>query len=138
MPIYTCTVRSGDLSPEQKATLAREITGVHCEVTGAPALFVHVFYNEVAPGDGFVGGKPFSTNAITGLIRAGRSPDDKARLLFGISDAWSRVTGRSEREVMVAVQDVPAKNIVEDGVLLPEPGEEAAWLADHGLATSAP
>lgn len=138
MPLYTCIVRPGDLSPEQKAALAGEITRIHCDVTGAPALFVHVFFNEVTPGNGFLGGKPLSSNAITGLIRAGRSPEDKARLLFGLSDAWSRVTGRGEREVMVAVQDVPAKNIVEDGVLLPEPGEEAGWLAEHGMASSTP
>lgn len=134
MPVYTCHVRPGDLTAEVKAVIAREITRIHCEVTGAPPAFVQVFFREITPGDGYVGGEPFSQATITGLIRAGRSPADKAKLLFGISGAWSRITGQAEKDVFVAVQDVPAKNIVEDGALLPEPGEEEVWLAEHGAA----
>lgn len=134
MPVYTCNVRPGDLTAELKAEIAREITRIHCEVTGAPTAFVQVFFREVPTGDGYVGGKPFTQATITGLIRAGRSQDDKSKLLFGISGAWSRITGQAEKDVFVAVQDVPAKNMVEDGALLPEAGEEEVWLAEHGLA----
>ena len=44
------------------------------------------------------------------------------------------VTGRERAEVGVATVDVPSKWIMEGGELLPEPGEEAAWLAKHGSA----
>jgi phenylpyruvate tautomerase PptA (4-oxalocrotonate tautomerase family) len=135
MPLYTCIARSGDLSPEQKAVLAGEITRVHADVTGAPRSFVQVFFREVAPGDGFVGGAPFAQASIVGLIRAGRTQEDKAKLLLSISQSWCQVTGQDEREVFIGVVDVPAKNIMEDGALLPEPGEEEAWVAEHGRAT---
>ena len=134
MPLYTCLVRPGDLSPQQRAILAEEITRIHAEVTGAPRCFVQVFFREVAPGDGFVGGEPFAQASIVGLIRAGRSQEDKAKLLFSISQSWCQVTGHDERELFVGVVDVPAKNMMEDGDLLPEPGEEEAWLLEHGLA----
>lgn len=134
MPVYTCVVRPDDLAGEQKAMIAREITRIHCDVTGAPPVFVQVFFREIAPGDGFVGGEPFAKSTIVGLIRAGRSPAAKEKLLFGISEAWCAVTGQAAKNVFVAVVDLPAKNILEDGVLLPEPGEEQEWLAARGLA----
>ena len=134
MPIYTCSAPSGELTGEQKAAIAAEITRIHCEVTGAPAAFVHVFFHDLAPGNAFISGRPFDGRAaVVGLIRAGRSDEDKARILFGISAAWHAVTGLDEKKIVVGVEDVPAKNIVEDGALLPEPGEEEAWLAAHGL-----
>ncbi|MGH9038375.1 MAG: tautomerase family protein [Acidimicrobiia bacterium] len=60
MPVYTCNVRPGDMTAELKAEIAREITRIHCDVTGAPTAFVQVFFREVLPGDGYVGGEPFA------------------------------------------------------------------------------
>jgi phenylpyruvate tautomerase PptA (4-oxalocrotonate tautomerase family) len=134
MPIYRCTVPQASVTSEQKAEIAREITRIHCELTsGTPAGFVHVIFEEVQSGNRFSGGEPSSKALIVGRIRAGRSGEVKAKLLLGISEAWKRVTGQPERDILVAVQDVPARDVVEGGWVLPEPGQEDAWLSEHGL-----
>jgi phenylpyruvate tautomerase PptA (4-oxalocrotonate tautomerase family) len=123
------------VSPEQKAAIAGEITRIHCGLNpGTPTGFVHVIFTDVAPGDGFVGGEISTKSVIIGLIRAGRSREIKTGLLLGISEAWQKITGQAEEDIVVGLQDIPAKDVVEGGLILPEPGEEEAWLAEHGLS----
>jgi phenylpyruvate tautomerase PptA (4-oxalocrotonate tautomerase family) len=136
MPVYRCTIAQASVTAEQKAEIAQEITRIHCELTTVPktaASFVHVIFEEVPPGNGFSGGEPSSKALIVGQIRAGRSGEVKTKLLLAISELWNRVTGKSPDDILVAVQDVPARDMVEGGVILPDPGQEEAWLAEHGL-----
>ena len=44
MPLYICTAQPGAIPDEAKGAIAREVTRVHCEVTGAPPTFVHCFF----------------------------------------------------------------------------------------------
>lgn len=44
MPIYQCAAPR-----EWKARVAAAITDAHVEATGAPRVFVHVFFNEMPP-----------------------------------------------------------------------------------------
>jgi hypothetical protein len=66
--------------------MAREITRVHNEVTGATLYFAQVIFHEVAAGNYFVGGKPLTDDQIFlhGQIRAGRSAIDRKRLLLSL------------------------------------------------------
>ena len=134
MPVYTCTTTQGLLRPDQKTDIAREITRIHCELTGAPADFVHVLFQEMAPGDAFVGGEPMTRSIVRGLVRAGRPLELKARMLADLSAAWGKVSGQAPHDIFVALEDVPASHVIEAGRILPEPGEEEAWLAAQGLA----
>jgi hypothetical protein len=45
--------------------------------------------------------------------------------------AGSRVTGLAVEEVLVVIQSSPAHAAVEGGRVLPEPGQEAAWVAGN-------
>ena len=58
MPTYTVTTLEGCLDGEKRSTIAREITRVHNEATGAPTYFAQVIFIEIAPGKYFVGGMP--------------------------------------------------------------------------------
>ena len=127
MPLYRCTVAEGLTSFEQRSLISKEITRIHCEITGAPPEFVHAFFAEDAEGRLPDGQQAF----VLGSIRAGRTPEQKRQLASDMRRAIAKIVGRTEAEVTVVTADVPARWIMEGGDILPEPGEEAAWLARH-------
>lgn len=127
MPLYRCHVAPGLTSQGQRALVAKELTRIHCEVTGAPPSFVHVFFQEDTHGRLPAGAKVF----VLGSIRAGRTPEQKSRLVSEMRRATATATGVREDEVSVVTADLPARWVMEGGAVLPEPGEEEAWLAEH-------
>ncbi len=128
MPLYRCAVAEGATSLDQRARIAQAITDIHCEITGAPPTFVHAFFNEVAEAE-----LPDGKQALVfGSIRAGRTPEQQARLASDMARDIGTILGCSAADVLVATVDVPARWIMEGGAILPEPGEEAEWLAKHG------
>ncbi|MFH9350850.1 tautomerase family protein [Kitasatospora sp. NPDC017646] len=130
MPVYQVSAPGNSLSPEDKHRIAEAITGIHVEVTAAPAEFVNTYFDSVAPGDHFVAGEPATDGVmVIGHIREGRSDADKQRLLVRIAESVAEVTGRPVARVAVIVRDVPSRYIFEGGRIMPEPGQEAAWLA---------
>ena len=131
MPTYICTAPTGQLSTFQKAGIAKEITRVHSEVTGAPGFFAQVIFNEVPEGNYFLGGAPLHSSHIFvhGNIRAGRGAQEKLRLLTTLVDVIAHAAGLPKRHVWVYIEDLPARQLAEYGLVLPEPGEEEAWKA---------
>lgn len=130
MPAYTVTVPHGRLSSQQKQLMASGITRVHCAITGAPAYFVQVIFNEVAEGNYYRGGRALqgSDNVyLHGRIRAGRDAATKERLLVELMQIVSAAAQLEAHCVQVYLVEVPARQIIEFGQILPLPGEEAAW-----------
>ncbi len=127
MPLYRCTVAEGLTTLEQRSLIAKEITRIHCETTGALPGFVHAFFAEDTRGR-----LPAGKQAVVlGSIRAGRTAEQKEQLVSEMRSAIASILGRNEDEVLVATVDVPARWVMEGGHLLPEPGEEEEWLARH-------
>jgi phenylpyruvate tautomerase PptA (4-oxalocrotonate tautomerase family) len=52
MPLYTLTTQDGALNSDVKAKLAMELTTLHSEFAGVPKHWVHVVFQEYAPGGG--------------------------------------------------------------------------------------
>lgn len=131
MPTYTLSAPMDRLTPEQKARLAAEITRVHHEVTGAATFFAQVIVHEVRAGGYFVGAKPLAGEQLFlhGQIRAGRSAPDRTRLLLALRDVVAAAAGAERSSVWVYLVDLPARDMVEYGHVLPEPGDEATWMA---------
>ena len=131
MPTYTLTAPMGRITPEQKALCASGITRVHTEVTGAASFFAQVIVHEVPTGNYFLGGRPLAGDQLFlhGQIRAGRSALDRKRLLLALRDVVATAADAATRQVWVYLVDLPACDMVEYGHVLPEPGDEAAWLA---------
>ena len=127
MPLYRCTSREGLSSEEQRAHIAKEVVRVHCGVTGAPASFVHAFFSE-APASELPAGK---SAFMLGSIRWGRTDEQKAEIVSDLSKALAETLGCALDDVGVVTADVPSTWNMEGGELLPEPGEEEAWLARH-------
>jgi phenylpyruvate tautomerase PptA (4-oxalocrotonate tautomerase family) len=93
MPTYVCTAREGQLSPDQKSRIAAEVTRIHSEVTGAPKFFAQVIFEEVKPGNHFMGGVPlvhdqlYDQIFVYGRVRAGRSIQEKLKMIKLMADA---------------------------------------------------
>jgi len=127
MPLYRCTIAEGLTTYEQRLGIAKEITTIHCEVTGAPPLFVHAFFIEDREGV-----MADSMRAIVvGSIRAGRTDQQKERIVSHIKEAFARICAVGADQMLVALIDVPARWVMEGGAIMPEPGEESAWLEKH-------
>ena len=130
MPTYFCTTLEGRLTAGQKSKIASEVTRVHCEVTGAPSFFAQVIFEEVKPGDYFIGGAPLKHDQIFvyGHIRSGRAAVDKSRMI----NQMAKAVGEAARvengwSVWVYVAELPARQMIEFGHLLPEAGDEEMW-----------
>jgi phenylpyruvate tautomerase PptA (4-oxalocrotonate tautomerase family) len=132
MPTYTVYSPKGQLTGEQRATIARGITGTHTAATGAQGFFAQVIFNEVETGTWFMGGKPLGTGQVylCGHIRGGRPAAMKARLLEGLRDVLIEGAKVPRHSVWCYLVELPPSHMIEYGHVLPEPGSESQWLAD--------
>jgi phenylpyruvate tautomerase PptA (4-oxalocrotonate tautomerase family) len=130
MPTYTVTTLAGRLEAQQKATIAKEITRIHHEVTGAPSFFAQVLFHELAPGNAFIGGVPLATDQIFvhGQIRDGRTAEQKTRLIESLLDAIAVAARTSKFHVWVYILDLVPTQMAEFGHILPLSGKERDWM----------
>ena len=133
MPLYLCNAAKGAISDDAKPKIAADITRIHCDVTGAPPQFVHAFFVEedVAPP---LDGK---SAVLFGSIRANRTDAQKAQIINEMRQSISTHAGIDFDTVGMMTTDVPASWAFEGGEVMPEPGEEAAWLARHRQPSAA-
>ena len=120
MPLYTVTAQTGALSNTGKADLAAKLTTLHCEFSGVPPNWVHVVFQDYDVGSGFSAGAPAATAALTLLIRTGRSPEYKRRLLKGLWDLLQQATGAPDDQIVIGIQEVPASQAMEMGQIMPD------------------
>lgn len=129
MPTYTCTAAAGLLDAARKGAIARAVTRAHCEVTGAPTYFAQVVFQDVAPGDLFIGGALLEHDHVFvyGRIRAGRSTDVRDALIRRLVADVAAAAGVDPFGVWAYLLELPPAAMVEFGHVLPEAGGEAAW-----------
>lgn len=127
MPIYTCTTAAA-LSAGTKASLAGEITRIHSTVNHVPGAYVNVVFHELTTDQIYTDGRPAQPLLITGWVRTGHPEEQSSRLVAEVAAAATRVTGIPAARVLVVLQNSPAHLAIEGGRVLPEPGEEDAWL----------
>jgi phenylpyruvate tautomerase PptA (4-oxalocrotonate tautomerase family) len=120
MPLYTVTTQAGVLSNEAKATLAGELTAFHSEYAGVPKNWVHIVFQEYAPGNGFTAGEVAATAALTLLIRTGRSPEYKRGLLQRLWELLQDATGAADDQIVLGIQEVPPSQAMEMGQIMPD------------------
>ncbi|MEO1554245.1 MAG: tautomerase family protein [Pseudomonadota bacterium] len=133
MPLYLCNAAKGAISDAAKPKIAADITRIHCAVTGAPAQFVHAFFVEedaAPPLDG-------KSAVLFGSIRGGRSDAQKAQIVSEMRQSIQTHAGIDLEDIGMLTTDVPASWAFEGGEVMPEPGEEAEWLARHQQPSAA-
>ena len=127
MPIYRCGAPAGSLDFDQRQAIARRFTDIHCESTGAPRSFVHVFFEDRDDGGYYMAGNN----------RAGRPTEVREALLDELCAALSEAVGVARESVGGHISESPAAWAMEAGEVLPEPGEEGpAWFQSHAAASS--
>jgi phenylpyruvate tautomerase PptA (4-oxalocrotonate tautomerase family) len=129
MPIYTCTANDSTLSADTTKALAGEIATIHSEINHVPSTYVNVVFHELPTDSVYTDGVPASPVLVSGWIREGHPKAETTRLATEIAAAVTRVAGVPAERVLVVFETSPASFAVEGGRVLPEPGEEAAWIA---------
>jgi len=132
MPTYTVTSTAGTLDADRRQRVATAITRTHHEATGAQTFFAQVIFVEVDAANWFISGAPVPPRSIFvhGQIRGGRSAELKRALLTDLLDATAGTAGVATTGVWVYLVELPAAHMAEFGHVLPEPGDEAQWLAN--------
>jgi phenylpyruvate tautomerase PptA (4-oxalocrotonate tautomerase family) len=129
MPIYTCTTTESTLPGPVKEALAREIASIHSEINHVPSTYVNVVFHELPADDVYTDGVPARPVLVSGWIREGHPKAEVTRLATEIAAAVARIAGVSADRVLVVFESSPASFAVEGGRVLPEPGQEQAWIA---------
>lgn len=133
MPVYQCYSPKGLLSTAAKAKLAKGMTTMYCDITGAPGSWVKVLFHEIPKGECFAGGKPTTQSLILGINRHGRSLETRQGMLRQLSEMWTRITGQPEAELWISVTETDHTNAMEAGSLIPAPGYEHQWFAENQI-----
>ena len=120
MPLYTITTQTDALSNAAKADLAAKLTAMHSEFAGVPANWVHIVFQDYAAGSGFTAGQPAATAALTLLVRTGRTPDYKRRLLQQLWALLQQATGAPDDQIVIGIQEVPPSQAMEMGQIMPD------------------
>jgi phenylpyruvate tautomerase PptA (4-oxalocrotonate tautomerase family) len=122
MPLYTVMTQEGVLSAEQRDVIAAELVRIHTAAMNVPAHFVHSIFPTYPRNHAYVAANHSSVASILGVIRAGHTSEEKIRLVQTIWKMFQDNTGISDRELSVALQEVPASQAMENGVIMPEVG----------------
>jgi phenylpyruvate tautomerase PptA (4-oxalocrotonate tautomerase family) len=124
MPLYTVMTQDGVLSAEQRDVIATELVRIHTAAMNVPAHFVHSIFSTYPRNHAYVAANYSPVASILGLIRAGHTSEEKMRLVQALWKMFQDNTGVSDRELSVALQEVPASQAMENGVIMPEVGHE--------------
>jgi phenylpyruvate tautomerase PptA (4-oxalocrotonate tautomerase family) len=131
MPLYQVIAREDLLTDDLRRRIAGEITRIHTTNTGAPAVFVNVLFQDLLAGRLFTAGEPSRTTIIVGNIRAGRELAVRQAILRDLAQMWTAQTGQPDGELLMSIQEVDPRASMEAGLIMPAPGEEEAWFAEH-------
>ena len=124
MPLYTVMTQDGLLSDQQRDVIAAELVRIHTSATGVPANFVHSIFPTYPRNHAYVAAERSAVASIVGVIRAGRSPEQKSQLVQAIWKMFQDNTGVSDRDLSVALPEVPPSQAMENGMIMPEIGHE--------------
>jgi len=120
MPHIICNARAG-MDCALKAKVAVAITEVVHETIKSDYYHISVLFNDLASESTYVAGKPGCDTIILCNIRAGRSENAIKTLSQRISNTWHEITGQSEEQIEVAVQELQGKFVVRGGKPMPDP-----------------
>jgi phenylpyruvate tautomerase PptA (4-oxalocrotonate tautomerase family) len=129
MPVYTCTTTTATLTADVKGALAQEISRIHAEINHVPTTYVNVVFHELPTGAIYTDGVPANPVLVNGWVRSGHPKDKTTHLATEIAAAVARIANIDADRVLMVLQNSPASGAVEGGRVLPEPGQEQAWIA---------
>jgi phenylpyruvate tautomerase PptA (4-oxalocrotonate tautomerase family) len=96
------------------------LTDFHAEYADVPKNWVHIVFQEYAPGNGFTAGEVAATASLTLLIRSGRSAEYKRGLLRRLWELLQDATGAENDQIVIGIEEVPPSQAMEMGEIMPE------------------
>ena len=130
MPTYFINSSNIKIKKKIKENLAKKITKVHNEATGANKYFAQVIFNDTKKGNHFMGGKKVSKPEIFiyGHIRSGRTAKIKNKLILGLREVIRKNTRLKKDNIWVYILDLKPSQMIEYGEILPKSGREKKWF----------
>jgi phenylpyruvate tautomerase PptA (4-oxalocrotonate tautomerase family) len=120
MPLYTVMTQDGLLSTKPRDAIAAELVRIHTTAMGVPADFVHSIFPTYPRDHAYVAANHSPVASILAVIRAGHTSEEKTRLVQSLWKMFQDETRISDRDLSVALQEVPASQAMENGVIMPE------------------
>jgi phenylpyruvate tautomerase PptA (4-oxalocrotonate tautomerase family) len=120
MPLYTVMTQDGLLSAKQRDAIAAELVRIHTTAMGVPADFVHSIFPTYPRDHAYVALNHSPVASILAVIRAGHTSEERTRLVQSLWKMFQDETSVSDRNLSVALQEVPASQAMENGVIMPE------------------
>jgi phenylpyruvate tautomerase PptA (4-oxalocrotonate tautomerase family) len=124
MPLYTVMTQDGLLSAKQRDVIAAELVRIHTTAMGVPADFGHSIFPTYPRDHAYVAANHSPVASILAVIRAGHTSEEKTRLVQSLWKMFESETRVSDRDLSVALQEVPASQAMENGVIMPDVGHE--------------
>ena len=130
MPTYFVNSSNLKIEKKIKEKLAKKITKVHNEATGANKYFAQVIFNNTKKGDHYMGGKIVSKPEvfIYGHIRSGRTAKIKNKLITGLRELIKNSTKLKKDNIWIYISDLKPSQMIEYGEILPKSGGEKKWF----------
>ncbi len=131
MATYSVNYAGFSLSTHQKFNLARSITKIHADVTGAEAYFAQVIFKQLDLHDCFIGGVLLDEPHIflSGQIRNGRSEQMKKQLLVELEVAIQSITTLAGHQIWAYIDEITPSQMIEYGQILPAVGDDGVWFS---------
>ena len=131
MPTYKLSFSNVTLNKIKKEKIAKIITKVHNEVTGANTYFAQVIFKKSKKNDHFIGGKIIKEKQffLHGQIRAGRSSSVKKKLITTLRDQIIELTKVKKENLWIYILDLKPEQMIEYGEILPKAGGEKRWFS---------
>lgn len=129
MPTYVCTTATGRLTKDQKEEIVQKVSRIHSQEGGnVPEWLVQVIFKEVERGNIYINKRNADDQVwIRGDIRAGRSDAQKTAMAERMMNECAEAIEIDKSYIWVYICD--ADKTAEFGQVLPEPGQEEAWVA---------
>src|SRR5580658_4842250 len=124
MPLYTAITEDGFVSDETKAKIAKEITRIHTAIMKVPENFVRVVFLSYPKGSGYTAGKAAPTAALNCVLRSGHTDEDKTEMLKQLWSMFQDLTGVSNDQLVISLQEIPSSNAMEMGQIMQAVGRE--------------
>jgi phenylpyruvate tautomerase PptA (4-oxalocrotonate tautomerase family) len=123
-------VLCGDDRRPQNQRWSLRSSEVHSAINHVPSTYVSVVFHELPADNVYTDGVPASPFLVSGWVRDGHPKAETTRLATEIAAAVTEIAGVPAGHVLVVFQSSPASFAVEGGRVLPEPGEEQAWITE--------
>jgi len=131
MATYSVNYAGFTLTTHHKFSIAKAITKIHADVTGAEAYFAQVIFKQLDLHDCFIGGALLDEPHLflSGQIRHGRSEQMKKQLLVELEVSLQGVTGLSGHQIWAYIDEIVPSQMIEYGQILPAVGDDGVWFS---------